>query len=405
MVAQVSWLYLDLNSFFASCEQQENPKLRGRPVGVVPMLVDTTCCIAASYEAKAFGVKTGTLVKDAKKMCPKIQFVQARHEVYIRYNHNVTEVVESCLPIDGVLSIDEMACKLTGSQKSIEAAIELSKKIKKELRSQVGECVTASIGLAPNRFLAKVAADMKKPDGITVLTKEDLPLKLYGLSLRDIPGIGFRMEKRLQYCGVFTVEELCSQSEDQMRVLWGGVWGSRMWKWLRGEDVDLPQSKTRSLGHQHVLEPKLRHAEGVYAVAKKLLVKAAVRLKKNGYYTQRLMVDVKFMGQPSDYWSRQVKFDETQDTLTLLRELEKLWKNYPNKKPLRVGITFSDFVSEEFHQISFFENPKRAELNKVVDSINKKYGKDAVHIAAIHELLESAPTRIAFQRIPDLEEV
>ncbi len=405
MSHEVDWLYLDLNSFFASCEQQENPKLRGRPVGVVPMLADTTCCIAASYEAKAFGVKTGTLVGEAKKMCPGIQFVEAHHDIYVRYNHKVIEIVESCLPVDGVLSIDEMACKLTGTQRSVEAAVLLSKKIKRKLKDQAGECVTASIGLAPNRFLAKVAADMKKPDGITILTLSDLPQKLYALQLRDIPGIGSRMEKRLNHCGVSTVQQLCSQSEDEMRALWGGIWGSRMWKWLRGDHVDLPQSETRSLGHQHVLEPKMRHSAGVYSVAKKLLVKAAVRLRKNNYYTKRMMVDVKFIAQPSEYWFKQAKFDETQDTLTLLHELEKMWKEYPGKKPLRVGITFSDLVSEEMHQFSFFENPKRNQLNKVVDSINKKYGREAVHIAAVHELLESAPTRIAFQRIPDLEEL
>ena len=98
----LNWLFVDLNSYFASVEQQVRPELRGRPVGVVPMMADTTCCIAASYEAKAFGVRTGTIVADAKRMCPEIVLVEARHEIYIEYHHRVVEAVESCVPVTAV---------------------------------------------------------------------------------------------------------------------------------------------------------------------------------------------------------------------------------------------------------------------------------------------------------------
>ena len=91
----LNWLFVDLNSYFASVEQEVRPELRGRPVGVVPMMADTTCCIAASYEAKAFGVRTGTIVADAKRMCPDIVLVEARHEIYVDYHHRVVEAVES----------------------------------------------------------------------------------------------------------------------------------------------------------------------------------------------------------------------------------------------------------------------------------------------------------------------
>ena len=102
----LNWLFVDLNSYFASVEQDARPELRGRPVGVVPMLADTTVCIAASYEAKAHGVKTGTVVAYAKKMCPGLVLVEARHEIYVEYHHRIVEAVESCLPVTAVLSID-----------------------------------------------------------------------------------------------------------------------------------------------------------------------------------------------------------------------------------------------------------------------------------------------------------
>src|ERR1700722_9195393 len=102
--SELNWLFVDLNSYFASVEQQVRPELRGRPIGVVPMMADTTVLIAASYEAKAFGVRTGTIVADAKRMCPGIELVEARHELYVEYHHKVVEAVESCLPVTAVCS-------------------------------------------------------------------------------------------------------------------------------------------------------------------------------------------------------------------------------------------------------------------------------------------------------------
>ena len=119
----LNWLFVDLNSYFASVEQQVRPELRGRPVGVVPMMADTTCCIAASYEAKAFGVRTGTIVADARRMCPEIVFVEGRHEIYTEYHHRIVEAVESCVPVTAVCSIDEMACRLIGRERHLRGGL------------------------------------------------------------------------------------------------------------------------------------------------------------------------------------------------------------------------------------------------------------------------------------------
>src|ERR1035438_7216933 len=126
----LNWLFVDLNSYFASVEQQVRPELRGKPVGIVPMMADTTCCIAASYEAKAFGVRTGTIVADAKRMCPEIVLVEGRHEIYTEYHHRVVEAVESCVPVTAVCSIDEMACRLIGRERPLLNAINLGLRVK-----------------------------------------------------------------------------------------------------------------------------------------------------------------------------------------------------------------------------------------------------------------------------------
>ncbi len=233
----LNWLFVDLNSYFASVEQQDRPELRGKPVGVVPMMADTTCCIAASYEAKAHGVKTGTIVADAKKMCPNIVLVEARHEIYVDYHHRIVEAVESCLPVTAVMSIDEMACRLMGRERPLLAALELGRKVKATIREQVGPMLRSSVGLATSRYLSKVASDMEKPDGLVALTLDMLPEALRRLTLRDLPGIGAKTEKRLNEKGIHTMDDLMRLDCEQAGQLWGSVWGERLWHWLRGRGL------------------------------------------------------------------------------------------------------------------------------------------------------------------------
>ena len=230
----LNWLFVDLNSYFASVEQQDRPELRGRPVGVVPMMADTTCCIAASYEAKAHGVKTGTIVADAKRMCPNIVLVEARHEIYVDYHHRIVEAVESCLPVTAVMSIDEMACRLMGRERPLLAALELGRKVKARIQEKVGPFLRSSVGLATSRYLAKVASDMEKPDGLVALPLDVLPEALRRLTLRDLPGIGAKTEKRLNEKGIHTMDDLLKLDCEQAGELWGSVWGERLWHWLQG---------------------------------------------------------------------------------------------------------------------------------------------------------------------------
>src|SRR5882757_9817975 len=183
----VEWLFLDLNSYFASIEQQEDAALRGRPVGVVAVDTDSTCCLAASYEAKAYGVKTGTLVKDAKTLCPHINIVVAKPKLYVEYQQKIIRAMEEHLPMYRAFSVDEMACQLMGRERFLPNATTLSYRIKQSLRN-LGVVLRYSIGLGPNTYLAKTAADLCKPDGLTILLKKDLPYALHCMKLRDVVG-------------------------------------------------------------------------------------------------------------------------------------------------------------------------------------------------------------------------
>lgn len=424
----LNWLFVDLNSYFASVEQQVRPELRGKPVGVVPALVDTTVLIAASYEAKAFNVRTGTLVGDARRMCPGIELVEARHDIYVEYHHKVVEAVESCLPVTAVCSIDEMACRLMGRERPLMAALELGRKVKRRIREAAGEMLRSSVGLATNRYLAKVASDMEKPDGLVALTLDILPEALRRLSLRDLPGIGAKTEKRLNDRGITSMEQLLALDLEQAGELWGSVWGQRLWHWLRGEDFGMAETEhLKSISHQHVLSPEMRTPEKAWAVAHKLLHKAAMRLRKNGLWASSIGLAVGFspgrnqgeggkpmpvssFGAPTRGWHGEIKLSECQDNQTLITALRRLWDSQPktaeSKRPYFVGVQLGGLVPDHLHTMSLFDamdtEQSRAKLLAAMDALNHKYGMQTVAPATMLTAYKAAPTRIAFHSIPEL---
>ncbi len=392
------WLYLDMNSFFASVEQELNPSLRGKPVAVVPLNVDSTCCIAVSYEGKAFGVKTGTKVGEAKKLCPKMIFITGDHSHYVRFHHKIIEAVESCLPIASVCSIDEIACRLTGSREDIQTVKSLALQIKSAIATQVGSSLKCSIGVAPNRYLAKIAADMKKPDGFTAIGKEDLPAILYPLPLRDLPGIGQNMELRLNDKNIHDMKKLFSLSPQEMRVAWGSVRGEELWHLLRGEELPEKKTEQKSLSQSHVLPPELRHGAGALKVLKKLTAKAAGRLRQADFFASQIQIFATFIGQ--DFWKARLSLIETQDTAVFLRAVGSLWKEIPKGSLYSVGVVLSGLVPEAFHAPTLFEDLNQDRLVKTLDALNQKFGKEAVHYGATHDSEDLAPLRIAFTQIP-----
>jgi DNA polymerase-4 len=400
---EIDWLVLDLNSFFASCEQQANPELRGRPVGVVPMMdVDTTCLLAASREAKmGYGLFTGTSVREAKQKCPDIILIQATHKKYSYYHHKVLEAIETCTPVEKIMSIDEVACKMTGSQRNPDNAMELGRKIKQAIREKAGECLTSSIGIAPNILLAKVASNMKKPDGLTLIRPCDLPDILLPLPIRAFSGIGPGMEQRLNQAGLFTTEDLYNCERKKLRAAWGSVEGERFHAKIWGENVNRTESNKTVIGHQHVLEPHLRDRTGAYHVLHHLLAKAVERLRHAQYYCRCLTVHVK-MTHHKGYWDSMTDFAETQDTQFLLHRLQDLWREYPNEKPLRVGITLHGLVPANAHQFDLFEKQRPKKLNDAIDSMNAKFGRHTVNFGLNPYVQEKVGAdKIAFQRVPD----
>ncbi|HTE41783.1 MAG TPA: hypothetical protein VK629_13210 [Steroidobacteraceae bacterium] len=277
-------LFVDFNSYFAAVEQYDEPRLRGRPVGVVPVLAATTCCIAASVEAKQFGVTTGTPVWEAVERCPEIKLVEARPARYVELHHELMDIIQCCIPHGKAESIDEVPCYLIGRERQRVSAEAIARAIKQALLDRFGTAIRCSIGIAPNRFLAKTASDIVKPDGLTVIEQHELPGKLHALELRDFCGIGASMECRLQEAGIHTTEQLCAATREHLRAAWGSIEGERYWLLLRGFDLPDRETTRGSIGHSHVLGPELRSFAGARAVLFKLLAKAAMRLRHEGIW-------------------------------------------------------------------------------------------------------------------------
>jgi len=395
-------LLVDFNSYFASVEQQVEPRLRGRPLGVVPMLADTTVCIAASVEAKRFGVKTGTKVAEARRLCPEIEFVIARHEIYIEYHHRAVEVVDSVVPVRAVLSIDEMDCELSGRWGEREKALATAHEVKRAIASRVGEHLRTSIGIGPNTFIAKTASDLQKPDGLVIIEKQELPERLFDLGVRELSGIGKQMEKRLHAHGIRTVRDLAAKTRDELRAVWGGVGGDIMYERIRGEPQHERGNDTSSISHSNVLAPQLRNPDDAYAVLNRLVQKAAARLRKANFHAGRLTVALRYL-DGSD-WHADQKLVETQDTRTFLQALEKLWARRPRDQRiiLRVGMAFSDFVGDAHRTGLLFASEDRSKsLYSTLDQLNARFGRQAVYFASAHKAIDRGGLHIAFNHIPD----
>ncbi|HEX8980149.1 MAG TPA: DNA polymerase [Parasulfuritortus sp.] len=395
-------LLLDFNSYFASVEQQLRPELRGRPIGILPVVAETTCCIAASYQAKRFGVRTGTLVADARQLCPDIVFVQARPRLYVEMHHRLMAIVDSVIAVSEVLSIDEVACDLTGSWQQEEVIRKRALEVKARIRDEVGECLTCSIGIGPNRFLAKTASNMEKPDGLTVIHEHDLPDILHRLKLDDLTGIGRATLERLNRFGIYSVEALCQASREQLRRVWGGVEGERFYDRLRGLEVALPPSRRGSISHSHVLPPHLRHVTGAWSVLSKLTQKAALRLRAEGYLAGRLSIRISWRRR--EPWEQTASFAPMSDTLGFLRILEELWAERPSHgEPVKVGMVLSELSPAEQETLPLFGDAiHHPGLDTAFDKVRLKYGNDALYFGGAFLAAHEDSMRIAFNHIPDL---
>ena len=406
-------LYLDFDGFFASVMQQAMPRLRGKPVGVIPFetsAAQSTVVIACSKEAKARGCQNVMRVPDALKICPELVLVTQRPDLFRRAHNALLNEISCEIPIETVKSIDELSCKL--DKTSIADPTALAARIKNRLGRNIGDQITCSIGFAANRLLAKIACKIDKPNGVTIWRPEAMPDPLFVLPLDTIPGVGKRMELRLNSAGITTMRDLWNTQPKQLRALWGNVNGERMWYALHGYDIYAMPTGRGMYGHGRVLPPEWRNAKHANACSRLLLTKAARRMRRDGYYAGKLWL---WLDNRSGAWFGQRALHIVQDDHACLAALNLLWQKAEAELPrrteiVRVGVTLLELSPANVRQLDLLlnddgERQKCELLTNTIDGLNRKFGRRVVTVGPWTPPPGGyAGGKIAYNRIPSAED-
>ena len=399
-------MFLDFDSFFAHVEKQDDPALWDRPVAVAPTPSPHSGVIACCYAAKALGVRRGMKRAEAESLAPGIVFRHARHDVYIEKHHDIIKVIEAHVPVEKAWSVDEMSIDLKVME--LTKAIDLVAAIKADLATVLGPHVTASFGIARTGLLAKIAAEMNKPDGLVVLHPDDMPGAINDLPLSDIPGVARGMVSRLRRAGVTTTQGLLSLQPKQARKIWGSVEGERLWRALHGEDTEKPETKRGMFGHSRVLARTWRSPEKANECLRILCSHAAQRLRADSYFCTRLSVSVKT--QSGERYGLDRHFPAVRDDFALHRLVDETFgailtsvrsRSFSQVSVVLMGIVHEDDIVGDLF-MGRRDDPQRDRAVRAMDEINARYEQMVVKVGAPEALPGGYDgIKIAFGRIPD----
>ena len=425
-VGELRRLYLDFDSFFASAEQHFNPVLRGKAVGVVPLDSPHTGCIAVSREAKAGGVKGNMPIVEARQIMPDMIFVVARPDAYVRLHHRILATIETCLPIAKVRSIDELVCHLLPSEAAEAPA--LAARIKASLAGQFSDVLTCSIGIASTELLAKIAAELQKPDGCIMLWNSDLPTRLDQIGLKKIPGISTGIEARLHAAGIQDFSGLWKLGPKRMRSIWGNVEGERFWNGLHGADCERPATVKRMFGHSRMLPADWRTPDKVHECARQLTLGASRRLRRAGFRATKLTLSLRaeqYVSRSSTKdqarrWSTELSFPAARDDQCFLRHLNEAtdeWTSLSPFRPRAVSVVIHGLAPLHELQGDLFaadtelnggrttdiDRSRSERLSETLDKLRSVHGPMAANLGPKVEVPGGyLGAKIAFGRIPEL---
>lgn len=408
-------LFVDMNSFFASCEQQDNYWLRGRPVAVCVYTGPKGCVIAPSVEAKQQGVRLGVRLNEAMKICPDLVPVETHPQRYRDYHVKLIEVLRQFSPDVMPKSIDEAVVDLTNSPFLHREVVEVAHLIKKAIREKVGDWFRCSIGIAPNAFLAKLGSELHKPDGLTIITPETIDDLLRTITLTDLPGIGERMAQRLQTHGIDTPLALRYASPERLKAVCKSIIG---WHWhLRlnfGGEVDLKSHSYKSMSAMRTVSAaQRRSADQLDGLCFSLCLTLERRMVRNEVFCQLITVCCSY--ESGQRYDEEIKCQQpVQDGADMFRIITQRMERFrqvhhcePVLNPYlkSISVCVYDFIPAQLVPYSLFEdNTRRDRLRKTVHDIKSRFGVDKLIRAA--ELRDEPIYRdvIGFGSIRDLHD-
>ncbi len=399
-----SIMHIDLNSCFATIEQQANPSLRGKPIAVAAYSSPNGCVIAPSVEAKALGIKVGMRVKDAKFIYPSIAILTPDPWKYRAVHLQLREVISSYTSDFVAKSIDEFVLNLEGYPAQKKGMVETGLKIKKDIKENIGEWMRVSIGYAPNRFLAKQAAGLKKPDGLEEIACQNYQEIYKKLTLMDLSGIDKANTARLNSVGIFTVLQMLEADVRTLKSAFNSILGYYWYLRLRGWEIDDVQFARKSYGAMYSLGTTLSTHEELAPILHKLVCKTANRMRTNGYYA--LGVHLGILYRDRNFWHHGHKQKELLiDSRDIYKRAFKILVSSPYKGPVaNLAVSVFDLTQNNHVQTSLFENmEKKISLASSIDKIQERYGDFVITPGIMLGTKDVVLDRIGFGNIKDLE--
>lgn len=386
-------LLVDMNSFFASVEQQANPKLRGMPLGVCASLHETSCLIATSREAKQLGIKTGTLVYKAKRICPKIKLLHSDPDKYREVNRRLNKIFFDYTERVECYSIDESFLDLKETSLN---PLQVGAEIKRRILDEVGEWLTCSVGIGANKFLAKLAADLKKPDGLSIVWRSNLRQVYCNKKLSELWGVARGWERRLARLGILNPLQVLDYPLQNLISVYGKP-GFYLWQRINGLEQDEVKSfedDPKSFGHSWVLNFRTTDKERLKPVILRLAEKAARRMRAGGFKAYGVYLSVTLTDGTHLGRSKKFKFavDRGYDVYEQALILWKNWKLHAEVLHIAVGFTN---LSLRTLQLPLFKDTG-FNLTNTLDEINDKYGEFAIRSGLLTKTSDFAPDSIAF---------
>ena len=386
-------MHIDLNSCFASVEQQANPLLRYKPLAVVHSVAPYGCILAPSVEAKLWGVKTGMSLKEGMECCPILLSRQADPSKYRTVHKAFARLLSdySSHPISK--SIDEFCLTLPlGSN-----PISIAKEIKSRVKSEIGDYLRVSIGISTNQNLAKLASGIHKPDGLDVIDQTNY-LKIYEkINLQDFCGINIKNEARLNKVGIFTPLQFYQATPQLLHSAFESVLGEYWYSRLHGYEVDDITFQTRSFGQSYVLPHPMGRAEW-YPIMAKLVSKAGRRMRDKGYHASGAHISLRFPDHSHYKVGRTTKNALTTDH-SLIAACENLTLAMPNKKVKKIAITLFGITKEDYQESLFIDRVKEKRLVLALDELNARYGDYTISCASLMGSAGHVKDAIAFGKL------
>jgi DNA polymerase-4 len=398
-------MHIDLNSCFATIEQQANPLLRGKPIAVAAYASPGGCILAPSIEAKKYGIKTGMRVRDGKKLYKDLIVLPSDpwkyRNVHLKLRNIISEYTNDFYP----KSIDEFVLDLKDYPAYKKGMKNVGNELKKRIKEEIGEWLTVSVGIAPNKYLAKIAAGLRKPDGLDEINCKNF-LNIYSqLKLTDLTGIKERNAWRLNSVGIYSVREFYEAPVWKLRAAFHSITGLYWHTRLSGYEVDNVEFARRSYGNSSAIGATVITKEEVLPILSNLVEKMSARLRHAGYQARGIHLTVLY--KDGDWWHRGELVQKTLfDSRDIFKESVRILRHYHIDKPVaNVAVSTFNLIKADHLQLNFFEDVERKnEVMKAVDDVNDRWGDFVVRpgrmLATKHKVLD----RIAFGGVKELEE-